>query len=143
MQRAKLGFWMAVGVVFVCGLVSGAVVRTVTAGLFFSAAAGMGTMPLFGPGVALGQLIVNGLAGVAVTAGLVTAGVPLVSDSRIGYGRALRAGAVAAVIGLLPVLVLLSSPLAPGSLLGLGLLSLPLGGLALGVHAALVRAFAT
>src|SRR5919198_3249894 len=98
--------------------------------------------PVVRPGAVLTALALYGLASIAVTAGLVKLGVAAVSTFEIGYGRALAAGLASGLLSLVPLLVILSRPAQPGTLIGLGLLSLPLSLAALLLHAWLVASLA-
>jgi hypothetical protein len=135
---------MALAVVFFSGLVAGFIMRAVGAALLSGTlVAGGGILtPSFAPGHVLTALALYGLASIAVTAGLVKLGVAAVSTFEIGYGRALAAGLASGLLSLVPLLVILSRPAQPGTLIGLGLLSLPLSLAALLLHAWLVASLA-
>ena len=139
----RLGFWPALGIVFVCGIVSGFALRIFAVPLFATAAAGAAFTPFYGtPGGAAGILLAFGAAGVAVTAVLVTVGVALVTEHHIGFSQALLAGVVGWIVGLVPLVALVSNPATPGAAaVGFGL-GLPFGLLALGTHAWLVSVMA-
>jgi hypothetical protein len=138
----RLGFWPSLGIVFVCGIVAGFILRIVAVALLASAMATVTVMPIYTTGTAAGTLLAYDAAGIAMTAALVKLGVSLVTSHRIGFAQALIAGIVGSLIGLAPLLFFLSAPATPGSLIGAGLLAFPLGLLALAAHAWLVSTLA-
>lgn len=139
---ARLGFWPALGVVVVCGIVSNVILRLFAVTLLTSEMATVTMLPMYTAGTAVGTLLAYDAVGIAMTAGLVKLGVSLVTSHRIGFAQAFVAGLFGSIIGMAPTLFILSAPPSPGSLVAGGLLVLPIGLLALAGHAWLVATLA-
>jgi hypothetical protein len=138
----RLGFWTALAIVFVCGILSGFVIRASATALLVGSGYAIGVLPTYAPGTAASLVLTYLLLGVALTAAFVKVGVSLVTSCRIGYGQAVMAGMGGALVGLLPTLILFSHPASTGMVVGLGLFALPLGLIALALHACFVTALA-
>jgi hypothetical protein len=144
-MEQRMSFWVALGTVVVCGIATGIVMHAI--GVIFVA----GTL------VARGQLLVStarpedatsALAAYALLAALVEAmliklGVGALTRFTISFPRALGAGILTGVLGLLPVAAVLARPVhstvaAPGTEPGFWMLALPLSLAVLALHAVLV-----
>jgi hypothetical protein len=138
----RLGFWPALGIVFVCGIIAGVIFRLFAVMLLVSTMATATLMPMYTSGTAAGTLLLYDAIGIAVTAALVKLGVALATSHRIGFAQAFVAGLVGTIIGLAPPLLILSSGPSVGSAMAQALLVVPVGLLALAAHAWLVSALA-
>ena len=140
-SAGRLGFWPALGIVVVCGIVSNVIFRLFALTLLTSAMATATMLPMYTTGTALGTLVLYDAIGIALTAGLVKLGVSLATSHHIGFAQAFVAGIVGTIIGMLPAFLLLT-PGSTGSLVAESLLALPIGLLALAAHAWLVATLA-
>jgi hypothetical protein len=141
----RMSFWIALGVVVVCGMVTGIVMRAVgvafVAGTFV--AHGHALVATARPEDASSALATYVLLAVVVEAMLVKLGVGALTRFTISLPRALGAGVLTGVLGVMPAAAVLARPVhsmvaAPGIEPGFWMLALPLSLAVLALHALLV-----
>jgi hypothetical protein len=141
----RLSFWVALGTVVVCGIATGVVMHAV--GVIFVAgtlvARGQALVSTARPEDATSALAMYAVMAAIVEAILIKLGVGALTRFTISFPRALGAGVLTGVLGLLPVAVVLARPVhsmvaAPGIEPGFWMLALPLSLAVLGLHALLV-----
>lgn len=140
-----MSFWIALGVVVVCGMATGVVMHAV--GVIFVAgtlvARGQALVSTARPEDATSALATYALLAVVVEAMLVKLGVGALTRFTISLPRALGAGILTGVLGVLPALAVLARPVhsmvaPPGIEPGIWMLALPLSLAVLALHALLV-----
>jgi hypothetical protein len=139
-------FWVSLGIVVMCGIATGVVMRAVGVVVVADTLTARGQM-LFQtarPEDLTSALATWVLLAAVVEAALVKFGVGTLTRFRISFPRALAAGLVASALGLLPLAAVLARPDGAtagsvGSLdAGVWLLALPLSLAVLGFHALLI-----
>jgi hypothetical protein len=149
-MRERMSFWVALGTVVVCGIATGVVMHAV--GVMFVAntvtARGQALVSTARPEDATSALVAYVLLAAVVEALLVKLAVAALTSFRITFLRALSAGLVSAVLGLLPVAAVLARPAHAhaGTLTGIDagmwMLALPLSLAVIALHALLVAGLA-
>jgi len=140
-----MSFWVALGTVVVCGFATGIVMHAV--GVIFVAgtlmARGQALVSTASPEDATSALATYALLAVIVEALLIKISVGALTQFTISLPRAIGAGVLTGVLGLLPVAAVLARPVSsmvapPGIEPGVWMLALPLSLLVLTLHAVLV-----
>jgi hypothetical protein len=142
----RMSFWVALGTVIVCGIATGIVMRAVGVMVVAHTLTARGELLVSTarPEDATSALAAYALLAAVVEAAFVKLAVGAVTSSRISFPRALAAGIVTGVIGILPAAAALASPAhadtgpLPGIDAGVWLLAVPLALAVLGLHALLV-----
>jgi hypothetical protein len=145
-----MNFWVALGTVVVCGIATGVVMHAVGVVLVANTltARGQALVSTVHPEDATSAFATYALLAAVVEAVLVKLAVGTLTVFRISFLRALAAGLVSGVVGLLPVAAVLARPehAHTGSLasidLGVWMLAVPLSLAVIGLHALLVAGLA-
>ena len=141
----RMSFWVALGTVVVCGIATGIVMHAV--GVIFVAgtlvARGQMLVSTAHPEDATSALATYALLAAVIEAMLVKLGVGALTRFTISFPRALGAGLLTGVLGVLPAAAVLARPVhsmvaPPGIEPGFWMLALPLSLAVLGLHAMLV-----
>ena len=141
----RMSFWVALGTVIVCGFATAIVMHAV--GVIFVAgtlmARGQALVSTASSEDATSALATYVLLAVIVEALLIKISVGALTQFTISLPRAVGAGVLTGVLGLLPVAAVLARPVhtmvaAPGIAPGVWMLALPLSLLVLMLHAVLV-----
>jgi len=144
-MEQRMSFWVALGTVVICGIATGVVMHAI--GVIFVAgtlmARGQMLVSTARPEDATSALAAYALLAAVVEAMLIKLGVGTLTRFTISFPRALGAGILTGVLGLLPVAAVLARPVhsmvaAPGIEPGFWMLALPLSLAVLALHAVLV-----
>jgi hypothetical protein len=149
-MRERMSFWIALGTVVVCGIAAGVVMHAVGVVLAADTVTARGkTLVLTArPEDATSALAAYVLLGVVVEAFLVKLAIGTLTAFRVSFLRAVGAGIVSGVLGLLPLAAVLARPSHPhaGTLTsidaGVWMLALPLALAVIALHALLVAGLA-
>jgi hypothetical protein len=149
-MRERMSFWVALGTVVVCGIATGVVMHAVGVMLVADTltARGQTLVSTARPEDATSALAAYVLLAAVVEAVLVKLAVGALTAFRISFLRALSAGLVSGVAGLLPVAAVLARPehAHAGTLTsidaGVWMLALPLSLAVIALHALLVAGLA-
>ena len=141
----RMSFWVARGMVVLCGIATGVVLHAV--GVFFVAgtlvARGQALVSTARPEDPTSALATYALLAAVVEAAFVKLVVGALTPFTISFARALGAGVLAGVLGLVPVAAVLARPVhsmvaPPGIEPGFWMLALPLSLAVLALHALLI-----